>query len=68
MSLVLRKPGVEQDNPLVETVSLADLRYSAYGGASYARPMASMASAQLPPPRLDRHSPAPRRAAQAGYQ
>jgi len=39
LSLVLRKPGVEQDNPLVETVSLEDLRYSAYGGARYARPV-----------------------------
>lgn len=39
LSLVLRKPGVEQDNPLVETVSLEDLRYSAYGGARYAGPV-----------------------------
>ena len=51
LSLVLRKPGVEQDNPLVETVSLADLRYSAYGGAAYARPMV-MASGAMPPPRV----------------
>lgn len=36
LSLVLRKPGVEQNNPLVETVSLEDLRYSIYGGARYA--------------------------------
>ena len=36
LSLVLRKPGVEQNNPLVETVSLEDLRYSVYGGARYA--------------------------------
>ena len=36
LSLVLRKPGEEQNNPLVETVSLEDLRYSAYGGARYA--------------------------------
>jgi len=39
LSLVLRKPGAEQDNPLVETVSLEDLRYSAYGGARYAGPV-----------------------------
>lgn len=31
LSLVLRKPGVEQNIPTVETVSLADLRYSLYG-------------------------------------
>jgi len=32
LSLVLRKPGVEQNAPYVETVSLSDLRYSLYGG------------------------------------
>ena len=31
ISLVLRKPGVEQNIPMVETVSLADLRYSLNG-------------------------------------
>ena len=36
LSLVLRKAGEEQNNPLVETVSLEDLRYSIYGGARYA--------------------------------
>jgi pilus assembly protein CpaB len=34
LSLVLRKPG-EQDNPVVETVSMNDLRYNIYGGASF---------------------------------
>jgi len=53
LSLVLRKPGVEQDNPLVETVSLADLRYSAYGGARYARPMTTAATEPLGPPRVN---------------
>ena len=37
LSLVLRKPG-EQDNPVVETVSAADLRYNMYGGARYPAP------------------------------
>lgn len=32
LSLVLRKPGEQQNTPLVETVSLQDLRYSLYGG------------------------------------
>jgi pilus assembly protein CpaB len=45
LSLVLRKPGVEQDNPIVETVSLEDLRYSMYGGARSPQPAAG---AQLP--------------------
>lgn len=37
MSLVLRKPG-EQNNPVVETVSMSDLRYSMYGGTHYPAP------------------------------
>lgn len=37
LSLVLRKPG-DQDNPVVETVSLNDLRYNMYGGARYPAP------------------------------
>ncbi|HWU93058.1 MAG TPA: Flp pilus assembly protein CpaB [Sphingomicrobium sp.] len=37
LSLVLRKPG-EQNNPVVETVSLNDLRYNLYGGARYPAP------------------------------
>jgi pilus assembly protein CpaB len=34
---VLRKPG-EQNNPVVETVSMNDLRYNMYGGARYPAP------------------------------
>ena len=37
LSLVLRKPG-EKDNPVVETISLNDLRYNIYGGARYPAP------------------------------
>src|SRR6202008_3920576 len=37
LSLVLRKPG-EQTNPVVETVSMNDLRYNMYGGARYPAP------------------------------
>jgi pilus assembly protein CpaB len=37
LSLVLRKPG-EQNDPVVETVSLNDLRYNVYGGARYPAP------------------------------
>ena len=32
-----RKPG-EQNNPVVETVSMNDLRYNMYGGARYPAP------------------------------
>jgi pilus assembly protein CpaB len=32
LSLVLRKPGEEQNGPTARTVSFADLRYSLYGG------------------------------------
>jgi pilus assembly protein CpaB len=35
LGLVLRRPGDNQDNPVVETVSLNDLRYSLYGGVRY---------------------------------
>lgn len=37
LSLVLRKPG-EQSDPVVETVSMNDLRYNMYGGARYPAP------------------------------
>ncbi len=37
LSLVLRKPG-EASNPVVETVSMNDLRYNMYGGARYPAP------------------------------
>jgi pilus assembly protein CpaB len=46
LSLVLRKAGEDQNNPVVETVSLEDLRYSMYGGARYAG--AAPVGAQLP--------------------
>ena len=45
LSLVLRKAGEEQNNPVVETVSLEDLRYSLYGGARDAQ---APVGAQLP--------------------
>jgi pilus assembly protein CpaB len=47
ISLVLRKPG-EQDNPVVETVSMNDLRYSMYGGVQYP-PQAAVGSYQPAP-------------------
>jgi pilus assembly protein CpaB len=37
LSLVLRKPG-ETNNPVVETISMNDLRYNIYGGARYPAP------------------------------
>ncbi|MEQ7872900.1 Flp pilus assembly protein CpaB [Sphingomonas sp. ASV193] len=49
LSLVLRKPGTGQDNPVVETVSLNDLRYSLYGGARYPAP-ARVGAYQNPAP------------------
>lgn len=57
LSLVLRKPG-EQDNPVVETVNLNDLRYSLYGGVRY--PEAASAGAYQAQPQ-----PQPRRVARA---
>jgi pilus assembly protein CpaB len=46
LSLVLRKPG-DQTNPVVETVSLNDLRDSLYGGVHY--PAAASAGAYAAP-------------------
>jgi pilus assembly protein CpaB len=54
LSLVLRKPGEEQNIAQVETVSLDDLRYSYYGslppGAHPAMASAGQGGALLPPP------------------
>ena len=36
LSLVLRKPGEDQNNPAVKTISMGDLRYNLYGGTRYA--------------------------------
>ena len=55
LSLVLRKPGEQQDTGRVATVSLEDLRYSYYGGAR-----AMPADAAAPAPRAT-PAAAPRR-------
>jgi pilus assembly protein CpaB len=39
ISLVLRNPGTNDDDPFVQTVSLEDLRYGRYGSSNYARPI-----------------------------
>jgi pilus assembly protein CpaB len=48
LSLVLRKPG-EANNPVVETVSLGDLRYNLYSGARYPAPAVVGSYQQAPP-------------------
>lgn len=50
LSLVLRKPGHEQDVGMVQTVSINDLRYSLYGSrpVAAAAPRASVARAPAP--------------------
>ncbi|HET7708787.1 MAG TPA: Flp pilus assembly protein CpaB [Sphingomicrobium sp.] len=45
LSLVLRKPGQEQDSAMVQTVSIEDLRYSLYGGPRYPATASSQPSA-----------------------
>ena len=45
LSLVLRKPGLEQDTLFVDTVSLNDLRYNRYGGP---RPAVAVTSRPAP--------------------
>jgi pilus assembly protein CpaB len=64
LSLVLRKAG-EEDNPVVETVSLGDLRYNMYGGVRYPAPATVGAYQQQPAPvakprRIVRAAPARR--------
>ncbi|RIX32445.1 Flp pilus assembly protein CpaB [Sphingomonas edaphi] len=71
LSLVLRKPGAEQNIPNVETVSLDDLRYSYYGSlppkAGAQPPSAAAAPPAARPARIARivqqRRPSPRPAA-----
>jgi pilus assembly protein CpaB len=48
LSLVLRKPGEQQDLGRVATVSMNDLRYSYYGGAAPAAAPAQVTTAAAP--------------------
>jgi pilus assembly protein CpaB len=59
ISLVLRKPGEEQNIPGVETVSLADLRYSLYNNGGVPYRVATPANYR--PARTTVRRPAPRR-------
>ena len=66
LSFVLRKPGAEQDNAAVETVSLNDLRYSLYGGGARYNPAGAPAPVvrrTAPPRRVVRAEPRPARPA-----
>lgn len=60
LSLVLRKPGQEQDIGQVQTVSMNDLRYSYYDGTAYRQP-ATLASTRPVVTRRVSRAPAPRR-------
>jgi pilus assembly protein CpaB len=65
LSLVLRKPGEEQNIPSVETVSLDDLRYSLYSSAPPGARPAAAAATSAPVRRLiqpRRQAPVVRRA------
>jgi pilus assembly protein CpaB len=46
LSLVLRKPGDEENSPVVQTVSIDDLRYGRFSGRAYVQ--SSAAPAQRP--------------------
>lgn len=62
LSLVLRKPGEDQNIPRVETVSLDDLRYSYYGSLPPGARPPGVAQASTPAPqvtRVSRPRPAP---------
>jgi pilus assembly protein CpaB len=67
LSLLLRKPG-EANNPVVETVSLNDLRYNLYGGARYPAPavVGNYQQSSAPAPsRVSRPRATPRKAPSA---
>jgi pilus assembly protein CpaB len=53
LSLTLRKPGEEQNIPNIETVSLADLRYSYYGSLPPGAKLAGAASRPAAAPTAD---------------
>ena len=53
LSLVLRKPGQEQNSPYVETVSLTDLRF----GISRNYPRSMTVASNTPPPVVHRAAP-----------
>ena len=65
LSLVLRKPG-EANNPVVETISMNDLRYNMYGGARYPAPAsvgnygAALTEAVTPKPAPVRRAASPK--------
>ena len=67
LSLVLRKPGEEQNIAFVDTVSLEDLRYGLYGPArpAAAPPQGRQLAAALAAPAVAPSRPAPRRAVSA---
>jgi pilus assembly protein CpaB len=65
LSLVLRKPGEDQNIPKVETVSLDDLRYSYYGSKPPAQAATTTASAKPPVVVSRPRPPVVRRAVQA---
>lgn len=48
LSLVLRKPGEEQNDPTLKTVSITDLRYSLYSGTPYSAEPAPVRRAAAP--------------------
>ena len=62
LSLVLRKPGEEQNIPFVETVSLEDLRYRLYGPQHVGPPLAALAEAGAPRPQVAQTASVVRRA------
>lgn len=59
LSLILRKPGVEQDNGMVSTVSLGDLRYGLYRGMRPAAVQTAVARATVRRPAPARATPVP---------
>ena len=68
LSLVLRKPGTEQDSPNISTVSLEDLRYGMSGNVRVAKPTGQVQVVRSSAPRRVVRRPAPARPTTSNVQ
>ena len=68
LSLVLRKPGTEQDSPNISTISLEDLRYGMSGNVRVAKPTGQVQVVRSSAPRRAVRRPAPARPTTSNVQ
>jgi pilus assembly protein CpaB len=56
LSLVLRKPGEDENSPVVQTVSIDDLRYGRFSGRAYVQSSATTPRPAAAPARVVRRT------------